>query len=126
MATMLEHLNLTVSDPQATADMLGRVFGWKIRWQGDAIHGGHSIHVGGMDSYVAVYSAGPGAAETPKSYWTVAGLNHIGVVVGDLDAVEEKVKKEGYKAHSHADYEPGRRFYFRDGDGIEWEAVQYD
>ncbi|HBR42432.1 MAG TPA: glyoxalase, partial [Sulfitobacter pontiacus] len=27
---------------------------------------------------------------------------------------------------NHADYEPGRRFYFRDHDGVEYELVQYD
>jgi len=40
MAARLEHVNYTVTDPQATAAMLDRVFGWKIRWQGDSIHNG--------------------------------------------------------------------------------------
>ncbi len=54
------------------------------------------------------------------------GLNHWAVVVDDLDAVEERVISEGFTPKSHADYEPGRRFYFYDNDGIEIEVVQYD
>ncbi|MGJ8556368.1 MAG: VOC family protein, partial [Sulfitobacter geojensis] len=31
-----------------------------------------------------------------------------------------------FKTSNHADYEPGRRFYFHDTDGVEFEVVQYD
>ena len=31
----------------------------------------------------------------------------------------------GLKPFNHADYEPGRRFYFFDWDHIEWEVVSY-
>lgn len=126
MTAQLEHVNFTASDPQATAEMLGRVFGWHIRWQGEAIHGGQSIHVGSEDSYVAIYSPGKDLVAKPDSYGTVAGLNHVAVTVDDLDAVEARVEAEGLTPHSHASYEPGRRFYFHDRDGIEWEVVQYD
>jgi len=47
------------------------------------------------------------------------------VVVDDLNLVEARVKKAGFVTHSHADYEPGRRFYFNDHDGIEIEVVSY-
>ena len=60
------------------------------------------------------------------SYTTIGGLNHIAVVVDDLDAVEAKVKAIGLTVHSHADYEPGKRFYFNDADEIEFEIVCYD
>ena len=32
----------------------------------------------------------------------------------------------GFTPYSHGDYEPGRRFYFTDGAGIEFEIVSYD
>lgn len=125
----LEHVNFTVSDPQATAAMLVDLFGWHIRWQGDAKGNGYTIHVGTDDCYVAVYR-GPDSDQTvPKadaSYQTRGGMNHLGVVVDDLDAVEAKVEALGFEAHSHADYDPGRRFYFYDADGVEIEVVQYD
>lgn len=124
----LEHANITVSDLDATADRLCALFGWLRRWEGASIHGGRSIHVGGVNDYLAIYSRGDegGAPKAPDSYGHVGALNHIGVVVDDLDAVERKVVSIGLTPHSHADYEPGRRFYFDDPDGIEFEVVQYD
>ena len=59
------------------------------------------------------------------TYHTTGGLNHLGVVVDDLDAVEARVLGMGFETHSHADYEPGRRFYFDDFNGIEIEVVSY-
>lgn len=125
----LEHVNVTVSDPKKTAAMLIDLFGWHIRWEGSVMDGaGYTIHVGTEEDYVAVYS-GPGAPLVPKkdaSYITRGGLNHIGVVVDDLDAVEAKVKAMGLTPGMHQDYEPGRRFYFDDPDGIEIEVICYD
>ncbi|MGJ8623571.1 MAG: VOC family protein [Yoonia sp.] len=125
----LEHVNITVSDPKATAAMLSALFGWHIRWEGAVLGGkGYTIHVGNEDSYVAVYSGADPDQTVPKadeSYQTRGALNHLGVVVDDLDAVEAKVKAHSYAPHNHASYEPGRRFYFHDGDGVEIEVVSY-
>ena len=52
-------------------------------------------------------------------------LNHIGVEVDDLAAVETKVIAAGLRPFGHDDYDPGRRFYFLDPDGIEYEIVSY-
>ncbi len=121
---VLEHVNVTVSDPARTAQLLCDLFGWRVRWQGDAKNGGTSYHVGGEDSYVVVYSAGATEA-APDPGGVVGGLNHFGIVVEDLDAVEARVRAAGLEPHSHANYEPGRRFYFHDADGIEVEVVSY-
>jgi len=124
-APVLEHVNITVTDPDKTASMLCDLFGWHIRWQGDAKDGGRSLHVGSDNSYLAVYSPKNPPAQTYNNYATRGGLNHVGIVVDDLDAIEAKVTASGYKPHSHADYEPGRRFYFQDADGVEYEVVSY-
>ena len=127
-AGILEHANLSVSDPERTAQMLADVFGWHIRWRGDVLGGaGHTIHVGSEDSYLALYRQG-GDVDTlaQDTYRTIGGLNHIGVVVEDIDATEARVTAAGYTPVNHADYEPGRRFYFDDHDGIEFEVVAYD
>ena len=121
----LEHANITVSDPEATASMLAQLFGWSTRWFGEAKDGGVSYHVGGRDSYLAIYSKG-GREDGGNSYETPGALNHLGIVVDDLDAVETRVRAAGFQPHSYADYEPGRRFYFDDPDGIEMEVVAYD
>jgi len=122
---VLEHVNVTVSDPVKTAEILCDLFDWHIRWQGDAKHGGTTVHVGSDDSYVAVYSMGQMKKGRDDSYSTRGGLNHIGIVVSDLEAAEQRVLAKGFKTHSHADYEPGQRFYFLDADMIEFEVVSY-
>ena len=126
----LEHANITVSDPSKTAAMLSDLFGWHTRWEGKVLGGkGYTMHVGTDASYLAIFSGFDPDQTQPRadaSYETRGGLNHLGVVVDDLDAVEAKVKALGFEAHSHADYEPGRRFYFHDADGIEFEVISYD
>ncbi|MCK4861287.1 MAG: VOC family protein [Rhodobacteraceae bacterium] len=123
---ILEHVNVTVSDPAKTADMLCDLFNWQIRWSGDSINGGKTIHVGSAGSYVALYSPEGGTSVTGSSYENLGGLNHIAVVVKDLDDVEARVKAAGFTPGKHGDYEPGRRFYFHDLDNIEYEVVCYD
>jgi len=122
----LEHTNLTVSDPHQSAETLGRIFGWHVRWEGDALLGGHTVHVGTDDTYLALYTLGQPQPATNDSYGRVGGLNHIGIVVEDLDATEVLVEAEGFDTFSHDDYDPGRRFYFKDHDGIEFEVVSYN
>lgn len=121
----LEHANITVSDVHATAKWMQEVFGWRIRWEGSAIHNGYSLHIGGEGSYLALYNPPEGSAPGGDTYRTVGGLNHLAVVVEDLDVVEARVKAQGFETYSHADYEPGRRFYFDDADGVEFEVVSY-
>ena len=121
----LEHVNMTVADPKATAAMLCDLFGWHVRWQGEAIDKGFTVHVGSDDSYVAAYSPGSPKASGERSYSVKGGLNHIGVVVDDLAATEARVRAKGYVPGENHDYEPGRRFYFREENGIEIEVVSY-
>ncbi|KJZ20969.1 VOC family protein [Loktanella sp. S4079] len=125
----LEHVNITVSNPIATARMLEQLFGWRIRWEGEAMDGqGYTVHVGTDDSYVAVYSGKDPKQVVPKSdasYATRGAINHIGIVVDDIDVIEEKTIAMGYTPQNHADYEPGRRFYFADDDGVEFEVISY-
>ena len=125
-SAVLEHVNVTVSDPVKTAALLCELFDWQIRWSGDSINGGKTIHVGSHGSYVALYSPRGDTSDTGSSYENLGGLNHIAVVVKDLDAVEKRVKSAGFTPGNHGNYEPGRRFYFRDRDNIEYEVVSYE
>ena len=126
MPALFEHANITVSDPRATAAWMNRIFGWTLRWEGDAMSGGHTKHVGTDTHYIALYTPGTNISSKADSYHATGGLNHLAVVVDDLDHTEALVKAEGFSTGSHADYEPGRRFYFHDNDNIEFEVVQYD
>jgi catechol 2,3-dioxygenase-like lactoylglutathione lyase family enzyme len=122
---MIEHVNLTVSDPERSARLMEALFGWRVRWKGPARDGGRSIHVGNDIAYVALYT-GPDGMHEEARYPKGEPLNHVGVLVDDLDAVEQKVIAQGLDPFNHGDYEPGRRFYFFDPDGIEYEVVSYD
>lgn len=122
---MIEHVNLTVSDPERSARLMEALFGWRVRWKGPARDGGRSIHVGNDIAYVALYT-GPDGMHAEARYPKGEPLNHVGVLVDDLDAVEQKVIAQGLDPFNHGDYEPGRRFYFFDPDGIEYEVVSYD
>lgn len=117
----LEHVNITVSDIERSAALLERLLGWRIRWRGPSQLGGETIHVGAEADYIAVYTGGTPVDRFAKG----RPLNHVGLVVEDLAAAEAVVTEAGLTPFNHADYEPGRRFYFFDWDGIEFEVVSY-
>lgn len=125
MSTELEHANVTVANPSKTAAWMEEIFGWHIRWQGEAINGGYSIHVGSDTSYLALYTPSSDLTQTSHSYSSRGGLNHLAVVVTDYEGTEQAVRKAGFKMGQHYDYEPGRRFYFHDENDIEYEVVSY-
>lgn len=119
----LEHANITVSDPDRSSALLQRLCGWHERWRGPSQMGGWTIHVGNERDYLAVYTAGDAVGQ---GFAKGVPLNHVGLVVDDLVEAERLVVDAGLVPFGHADYAPGRRFYFFDWDGIEFEIVSYD
>jgi catechol 2,3-dioxygenase-like lactoylglutathione lyase family enzyme len=120
----IEHVNVTVSDPERAARLMETLFGWHERWRGPARDGGRTIHVGSDRHYLALYT-GRGIAYSADDFAKRRPLNHIGVEVDDLAAIEARVVAAGLRPFGHDDYDPGRRFYFLDPDGIEYEVVSY-
>lgn len=120
----IEHVNLTVSDPERSAKLFHALFGWRVRWQGPASDGGRTIHVGDDEAYLALH-ARPRNRPEGFAWKKGAPLNHVGIQVKDLDETERRVIAAGLAPFNHGDYEPGRRFYFVDWDGIEFEIVSY-
>ena len=120
----LEHVNVTVTDPERAARLLETLFDWHVRWSGPARDGGRTIHIGTDDDYVALHT-GRGVTYGPETFAKGQPFNHLGVEVDDLDALEAKVVAAGLKPFGHDTYDPGRRFYFLDPDGIEYEVVSY-
>ncbi len=86
---------------------------------------GRSVHVGGPESYVALFSHGDGAERREDSYHTNGGLNHFAVVVEDFEETRGRVIAAGLTPGEVHDHEPGRRFYFREPNGIAIEVVSY-
>ena len=123
-AARLEHVNITVADPERTSTLMQALFGWRVRWSGTGQSGGRYIHVGSDQHYIAFYTPDK-TDQVPQAFVKGRPLNHIAVEVDDLDATEARVIAAGLRPFSHADYEPGRRFYFLDLDGIEYEVVSY-
>ncbi|GAA0414162.1 hypothetical protein GCM10009133_23140 [Cocleimonas flava] len=120
----LEHINVTVKDPDELASLFCRLFDWKIRWSGAALNNGRTVHVGSDDSYLALYTHKQAIETRSRNPEKINNLNHVGIVVSGIDEVESKVKEEGYKPFNHGEYEPGRRFYFM-VDELEIEVVDY-
>ncbi|MFK7919052.1 MAG: VOC family protein [Ilumatobacter sp.] len=121
----LEHLNLTVTDPDATARLMGDLFDWQVRWSGPSKNEGYTVHVGSHEDYLALYRPPIMPTQSTDAGEQVNGLNHVALVVDDLDDVERRVRAAGLAPFNFGDYDPGRRFYFLDSDGIEFEIVSY-
>ncbi|HEX8364721.1 MAG TPA: VOC family protein [Allosphingosinicella sp.] len=124
MNARLEHVNITVGNADRSAALIEMLFGWRVRWAGPAMNGGRTVHVGTGSQYLALYSAAGGDGG-PLGWSKGAPLNHVAIEVDDLDAMERRVAEAGLSPFGHGDYEPGRRFYFFDPDGIEFEVVSY-
>lgn len=121
----LEHVNLTVSDLDRSVAFYRDLLGLRVRWQREAGDLPAAAHVGDDRHYIAMFQAAPGGGRPTVDYEAV-GLNHFGFVVDDLDAARTRLLELGATPHGEADYEPGRRLYFYDPDGIEVELIQYD
>jgi len=128
----LEHANITISNPDALAALLCNIFGWKIRWSGEAMDNGYTVHVGSKNSYIAIYTNDQTRESTGNDFRTIRNLNHLGVVVSNLSAAESKVIAAGFKPHSHREYQnsgatsrPSSNFYFHTLDDLEIEVISY-
>ena len=117
----IEHVNVTVSDLDRSIDLYTRLFGWTLRWRGETTGGRSAAHVGDDRCYIALF------ATDRDGRWTLdyeaVGYNHVGIVVDDLDAVTARLDELGIEHGAEQDYEPGRRVYFVDPDGIEIEPL---
>lgn len=122
----LEHINMTVANIDRTIELYSALLGLRTRWSGLTSDGRRAAHLGTDHQYLALFEAEPGGPETAPQDYASVGLNHLGFVVDDLDAARERLESLGLNAHHEADYEPGRRVYFFDPDGIEVELVEYE
>ena len=64
--------------------------------------------------------------QTDRSPYLDVGINHIGIVVNDVDRVEKRLLDAGYEQNDIGEDNPFRkRVYFYDASGVEWEFIEY-
>lgn len=132
MKCYLEHANITVADLDRTVDFLTTAFpDFRVRGRGETETGGTRrqwLHLGTDETYIALEEvfAGDHAAGGDRRPYLDVGINHVGFVVEDVETLVRRLEEAGYRQSIAADEHPHRkRFYFYDGDRIEYEFVEY-
>jgi len=120
----LEHVNMSVADLDQTIAFYEKLLGLKVRWRGTTPRGEPAAHIGDDRHYLALFEIGE--RERTEADYGQLGLNHFGFVVDDLDASKQRLADLHVEPTMEADYEPGRRLYFLDPNGVEVELVQYE
>jgi len=125
MKAYLEHLNISVTNLDASLKFFQTAFpDFYERGRGSR-QGSTWVHFGDEESYVALNDRAKGQQAEGRSYDTV-GMNHAGFVVEDATALAERLKAAGYqRSYPRQEQEFRIREYFLDTDGNEYEFVEY-
>jgi catechol 2,3-dioxygenase-like lactoylglutathione lyase family enzyme len=122
----LEHANITVVNIEKSLSFYHELFGFNTRWEGTATGEQgpiRAVHIGDEHTYLSLFEAEK-SGRSPADY-SVPGVNHIGFEVQELDNYRQRLEQLGVEIHLEQDYEPGKRIYFYDPDGVEIELVEY-
>lgn len=127
MLRYMEHANVTVRSIDEAKAFLKLVFpefeergsggSEKKRW----------VHFGTQETYIALEEMAEPQASDRKPYHD-PGINHVGWVVDDVEAIREKAAAAGYRAGDvglEGDGPYRKRVYIFDSVGVEWEFVEY-
>ncbi len=122
----LEHANITVGDLNKAIHFFTTAFPhFKVRGGGGGNGERKWLHLGEDETYVALNEAAKDQPQALQNYVT-KGLNHLGFVVDDVEAIAERLLNAGYKRNYGKQIQQFRiRDYFLDDDGNEYEFVQY-
>jgi catechol 2,3-dioxygenase-like lactoylglutathione lyase family enzyme len=124
----IEHLNLVVTEIDPTLNFLKAAFPeWRIRGEGrDEWHGmpRRWLHFGNDETYITLNDFGRGRQRDLAS--AEPGLAHIGFEVPSLDDVVGRLERAGFRPdHFGAEHPHRKNTYFIDGEGLEFEFVEY-
>lgn len=130
MDIYLEHSNMTVDNiDDAVAFLTTALPGFRILGRGHFTHEEWGVvnwlHLGNEVIYVCLNTP-----SNPHTSDRVAmrdiGVNHVGFVVGDIQAAVDRLTAAGYKGTPVMQDDPHRlNAYFTTNDGNQFEFVQY-
>ena len=131
MRLLIEHANITVRSTDEAKRFLGNAFpDFQVRGEG-FLHGGESagtwVHFGNDETYLALQQNREHTERSDVPY-TNDGINHLGFVIDDMDALLSRMSAAGYRptdASAIEGHPYRKRAYFLDGNDFEWEFVEY-
>lgn len=126
--TRIEHANITVPDIDEAIRFIKIIApDFVVRKDCSPEESYRWVHIGNDEYYFALQEAHLDANPTyPRMAYKNFGVNHISIVVDDLDKIESKLVEAGYKRSIETPKESyRRRLYFYDDMGFEWELIEY-
>ena len=128
IATYLEHANITVPDIDAAISFLMVIDpAFKVRADETPEGSVRWVHIGTEKHYIALQE--PVSDATPQSALPTDndyGVNYLGWVVDDFDAMIDRLEEHGYKKSAPVQEESYRKqAYYYDSTDLEWEIVHY-
>jgi catechol 2,3-dioxygenase-like lactoylglutathione lyase family enzyme len=128
MAVQFDHVNVTVADIERSAEFLRVAFPhFKRRGGGEGEFGGMKtawMHLGTDEMYVSLNQTSV-VKTSERDGSKESGINHVGFIVVDVDAVQAKYEPAGFKVSPMNEQPARKRLYVTDHDNIMWEFVQY-
>jgi len=126
--TRIEHVNITVPDIDAAIRFLKIVApDFAVRKDEKPSNSYRWAHIGNEAYYFALQE--PHLDADPKTRlqaYKNYGINHVALVVSNIQEIEEKLLDSGYRRGIETPVEKHRkRAYFLDNAGFEWELVEY-
>jgi catechol 2,3-dioxygenase-like lactoylglutathione lyase family enzyme len=124
MSFTFEHIHLRSPDPEATAAFYENMFGAEVIRSEQDGKMRVDLNLGGCQVFIAPVGAGDSVAAAPKSPYQ--GLDHIGLVVEDIDAAVAQLKGKGAEfTMDPKTIRPGVRIAFLTGpEGVSIELLQ--
>jgi len=126
--TRIEHANITVPDIDAAIKFLKIVApDFDVRKDEKPLDSYRWVHIGNEEYYFALEEPHLNSdAKHPLQTYENYGVNHIALVVPNIQTIEEKLVGGGYKKSIEVPVETYRkRAYYFDEAGFEWEFIEY-
>ncbi|MBW4564374.1 MAG: VOC family protein [Mojavia pulchra JT2-VF2] len=119
-----EHINVSCKDIDATKHFYQILFpDWYVRAEG-VFNGSRWMHFGDNQFYLALND--DSEQERVHQAYESIGINHVGFVIKDGEAMKELLDAKGIEYYTMAAPETKHRIYVNDPDGNEIELVEYN